>query len=412
MGMRQTRRGFMLGASTACISACATSSSGPSLAILGARIVDPAGDVDGVRGDVLVRGGRIAEIADNLHPPLGATVLDATGKFIAPGLWDMHAHIATALPIGRAPENYVGWGVLGIRDIGGDLPALLQLRSEIASGRVGPDLYIAGPTLNGEQFSPVHRVIANPEQARATVRELKAAGVDFIKVHRATSREAFFAVVDEARRQGLEVAGHVPLQVTWEEAAAAGMRSFEHIQTLAENEVSAGGNRAATIEEAVQRLQGERLDQIAAALLAAGAYFDPTLIFYERSINNRPEVAARRRQFYETLKVWTGRINRAGVPILAGTDDLHDFGEPLLLELERLVECGLTAREALAAAASTPARLMRRQDLGVVAPGAEASFLIVDADPLADITNLRRLSGVVSRGRYLDASQLTALRQA
>lgn len=399
-----------MGASAASAAACMTPSSAPALAVVGASIVDPTGDGPHLRADVLVRHDRIDEVAETLTPPPGATVIDASGKFIAPGLWDMHAHIASEPPIGRAPENYVGWGVLGIRDIGGDLPALLQLRGELAAGRVGPDLYIAGPTLNGQQFAPFQRVVANEEQARAVVRELKAAGADFIKTHRSTSREAFFALVDEARREGLDVAGHVPLQVTWEEAATAGMRSFEHVQTLAENEVSAGANRAATAEEAVQRLQGERLDQIAAALRAAGAYFDPTLIFYERSIDNRPEVAARRRQFYEILKAWTGRIHRAGVPILAGTDDLHDFGEPLLLELERLVECGLAAREALAAATSIPARLMRRQDLGI-APGAEASFLIVDADPLADITNLRRLSGVVTRGRYLDANQLAALRQ-
>ena len=106
-----------------------------------------------------------------------------------------------------APEDYVGWGVLGIRDIGGDLPALLQLRGELAAGRVGPDLYIAGPTLNGQQFAPFHRVIADAEQARAVVRELKAAGADFIKTHRSTSREAFFALADEARREGLDVAG-------------------------------------------------------------------------------------------------------------------------------------------------------------------------------------------------------------
>lgn len=374
--------------------------------------MDPTGAGPPLRADVLVCQNRIVEVAETVTRPRGATVIDANGKFVAPGLWDMHAHVATAPPIGRAPENYVGWGVLGIRDIGGDLPALLKLRGEFAAGRVGPDLYIAGPTLNGQQFSPFHRVIADAEQARIAVRELKAAGVDFVKVHRATSREAFFAVIDEAQRQGLDVAGHVPLQATWDEAAAAGMRSFEHIQALAENEMSAGADRAGTVEEAVQRLQGERLDEIASALRAAGAYFDPTLIFYERSIGNRPEVAERRRQFYPILKAWTGRMHRAGVPILAGTDDLHDFGEPLLLELERLVECGLTTREALAAATSTPARLMRRPDLGAVAPGAEASFLVVDADPLADIANLRRLSGVVSRGRYLDATQLTALRQA
>lgn len=378
--------------------------------IVGGLVVDPTSDSRPRPLNVVVAGDRIRAVGASA--PSGPRVIDASGKFIVPGLWDMHAHIATEPPIGRAPENYVGWGVLGIRDIGGDLPALLQLRTEIAAGRVGPSLYIAGPTLNGQQFAPFQRVIANAEEARAAVRELKAAGVDFIKTHRATSREAFFALVDEARRQGLDVAGHVPLLVTWEEAAAAGMRSFEHAQTIPENEMNAGANPATTVEEAVQRLQGERLDQIAAALRAAGAYFDPTLIYYERSISNRPEVAARRRQLYETLKLWVGRMHRAGVPILAGTDDLSDFGEPVLLELERLIECGLTAREALAAATSTPARLMRREDLGVITPGSEASFLIVDADPVADIRSLRRLSGVVLRGQYLDAVQLAALRHA
>jgi imidazolonepropionase-like amidohydrolase len=409
--MGQTRRGFLLGAAAgACIGACATPPREPPLAILGARIVDPAGGGGYARADVLVRGGRIADIGDRLRPPEGAVVVDAGGKFLTPGLWDMHAHIAQP-SIGRAPENYVGWGVLGIRDCGGQLDALLQLRREIAAGRVGPDLYIAGPTLNGAQFAPHHRVIADAEQARAAVRELKAAGVDFIKTHRTTSREAFFALVEEARRQDLDVGGHVPLQVTWEEAAAAGMRSFEHVQTLAENEVTAGANRAATAEEAVQRLQGERLDQIAAALRAAGAYFDPTLIFYERNINNRPEVAARRRQFYEVLKVWTGRIHRAGVSIIAGTDDVRDFGEPVLLELERLVECGLSPRQALRAATATPAGMMRRNDIERIVGGACASFLIVDGDPDADVANLRRLSAVVLRGRLLDAATLAALRQ-
>lgn len=404
-----TRRTWLAGAAAVSVSGCVTASDGPSLAVIGGAIVDPRADAPSREANVIVAGDRIRAIQPS-HPS-GATVVDASGKFIVAGLWDMHAHIATEPPIGRAPENYIGWGVLGIRDIGGDLSALLQLRNDIAAGsRVGPHLYIAGPTLNGEQFAPFHRVIHNDRETRAAVRELKAAGVDFIKTHRATSREAFFALVDEARRQGLDVAGHVPLEVTWEEAAAAGMRSFEHMQTIAENEMSAGADPATTIEEAVERLQGERLDQIAAALRAAGAYFDPTLIFYERSINNRPEIAARRRQFYEILKLWTGRIHRAGVPILVGTDDLRDFGEPVHLELERLVECGLTPREAIAAATSTPARLMRREDVGAIVSGAEASFLIVDADPVADVRNLRRLSGIVLRGQYLDAAQLAAMR--
>jgi imidazolonepropionase-like amidohydrolase len=296
--------------------------------------------------------------------------------------------------------------------MGGDLPTLLQMRREIRDGLIGPNLLIAGPTLNGAQFAPFHRPIRNSEEARAAVRQLKADGVDLIKTHRATPRDAFFALMDEARRQGLDVAGHVPLQVSWEEAAEAGMRSFEHAQTLAENEMSAGPGPAATIEDAITRLQGSRLDQIAAALRLAGAYFDPTLIFYERTINSRPEISERRRQFYGILKSWVGRMHRAGIPILAGTDATDDFGEPLHLELERLVECGLSHREALATATTIPARLMHRPELGVIASAAEASFLIVDADPVADIRNLRRLSGIVLRGRYHGADALSALRQA
>ena len=400
-----SRRTLFAGAAAFGVAGCITASRPQAYALVGGAIVGSPHRV----ATIVVEGTRISAI--QREAPSSAVVIDVSGKFIMPGLCDMHAHIATAPPVGGAPERYVGWGVLGIRDMGGDLPALLQLRREITDGRVGPNLYIAGPTLNGEQFAPFQRAIGNAEQARVAVRELKAVGVDFIKTHRATSRDAFFALVDEAQRQGLDVAGHVPLQVTWDEAAAVGMRTFEHAQTIIENELSAGPNRAESIDVAINRLQGARLNQITAALRSAGAYFDPTLIFYERSINNRPELAERRRQLYEMLKSWVGSIHSADVPILTGTDAMDDFGEPLHMELERLVECGLTNREALAAATSIPASLMRRSDLGVVERGAEASFLIIDADPLADVRNLRRLYGVVLRGRYLDAAELTALRQ-
>ncbi|MGH6951774.1 MAG: amidohydrolase family protein [Vitreimonas sp.] len=406
-----TRRSFLAGGAAACMAACATPSAGAALAILGARIVDPAAAGAHARADVFARDGRIEEVAHAVAPPRGAVVVDATGKFLTPGLWDMHAHIAPLL-VGRAPENYVGWGVLGIRDCGGQLDAMLQLRREIAAGRVGPELYIAGPTLNGEQLAPHHRVIADAEQARAAVRELKAAGVDFIKTHRRTPRAAFFALVEEARAQGLAVAGHVPLEVTWDEAIAAGMSCFEHTQTMLENEVSAGGDRAASLEAAVARFDGERLDQLAAALVRAGAYFDPTLIQYETSIDARPEAAARRRELYNRLKSYVGRLHRAGVPLLSGSDVLDRFGEMALAELDRLASCGLGPRDVLRSATTTPARWMGRPEQGRIVRGASASFLIVDGDPASDVANLRRPSAVVLKGRLLDAAALAGLRQA
>ncbi len=382
-----------------------------SLAILGASVVDPDSEAPPRRASVLVQGDRIVAAGEQVTTRRGTRVIDATGKFLVPGLWDLHAHLNALTEIGAAPEHYVGHGVLALRDCGGFLEPLLALRREIAAGtRTGPQLFLAGPTLNGESFAPFQRVVRDEAEARAAVRELAAAGVDFVKTHRATSREAFFALADEARKHNLDLVGHVPLAVSWVEAAEAGMRSIEHAQTMPENEMKDAQAPAATIEEAFQRLDGERGDAIFAALARTGAVFDPTLVAYEESIDKRPELAARRREAYVHLKAYVGRAHRAGVTLVAGTDVLEKHGEMLLRELERLVEVGLTPRQALAAGTSNSARLLRRPDLGKIAPRATASFLLLDADPTLDVRNLRRLSGVVLRGRYLDAAELRRLR--
>jgi imidazolonepropionase-like amidohydrolase len=384
-----------------------------SIAIVGGAVVDPDADAQPQRANIVIRGDRIVAVGRDVAPPRGARILDAGGKFLLPGLWDMHAHLNALTDIGQAPERYVGHGVLAVRDCGGYLDPLLALRRDIAAGvRTGPQLFIAGPTLNGEQSAPFHRFVRDEAEARAAVRELAAAGVDFIKTHRATSREAFFAMLDEARRHDLHVAGHVPLAVSWIEAAEAGMRSMEHAQTLPENETSDAQAPAPTVEAAITRIDGERGDAIFAALARAGAAFDPTLIAYEKSIENRPEIAERRREAYRHLKSYVGRAHRAGVTILAGTDVLERHGDMLLVELERLVEAGLAPRQALAAATTHPARLMKRPDLGRIAPGATASLLIVEADPTTDIRHLRGLTAVLLRGRLIEKEELARLRAA
>ncbi len=383
----------------------------PPIAIMGGSVVDPDGEVR--RANVVLRGDRIAAAGPEVAAPRGARVIDAGGKFLLPGLWDMHAHFAALTEVGQAPERYVGYGVLATRDMGGFLDKLLALRRDVRNGaRVGPELLMAGPTLNGEQFAPFQRVVKDEAEARAAVRELAAAGVDCIKTHRATSREAFFAMLDEARRHDLHVAGHVPLTVSWIEAAEAGMRCMEHAQTLPENEMSDARTPAADVEAAIGRIDGERGDAIFAALARTGANFTPTLIAYEESIDNRPEIAERRREAYTHIKAYAGRAYRAGVTILAGTDVLERHGEMLLVELERLVESGLTPRDAIRAATTNPARLMRRPDLGRIAPGATASFLILDGDPTADVRHLRRLTAVLLRGRLIEAEELAQLRSA
>ena len=360
---------------------------------------------------MVIENGRIIAAGPEVRPPGGARTIDARGKYLLPGLWDMHSHLAAQSAIGRKPESYVGHGVLGVRDMGGHIDQLLALRAELAGGRIGPELVMAGPTLNGRAFADFHRVVATADEALAAVRGLRTRGVDLIKVHRALSPDVFPALLDEAQRAGLPVAGHVPLGMSWIAASEAGMHSIEHAQTIVENVVADRANPAPDIPAAVARLQGAEGDAILAMLSRRRTCFDPTLIAYEHSIGNvEPQLAARRRQLLEWLKQLVGRANAAGVPILAGSDMLDRAGPALLDEVERLVESGLTAIQALKAATSTAARAAGKPQAGRIAEGAPASLLLLDADPSADVRNLRQLGAVVLRGRLIEASELARLR--
>lgn len=396
------------------LAACALApppETGPVIAIVGGAVVDPAVDGPAAKQDILIDGDRIVAVGRKVRIPRGARRVDAAGKFLTPGLWDSHAHFNALTDVGFAPEIYVGYGVLHARDMGGDLATLRSLRASILSGeRTGPAIFIAGPTLNGQQAAPFHRVVANEAEARAAVGELSAAGVDYIKTHRRTSREALFAMIDEARKRDLEVYGHVPLGVSWIEAANGGMRSTEHIFTILENELTDPANPAKSIDEALARIDGERGDAIFQAMAAANAYLCPTLVAFERTIPNPPELADAKRAGLSHFLSYVGRANHVGVPILAGSDVATDPGESLLREVELLVEAGLTPREALMSATANPAHSLRRADLARIAPGAPASFLILEANPTEDIAALRRIDTVLLRGRIFDRETLSALR--
>ena len=385
----------------------------PWTLIEGATLVDPAASPPARVVSVLVRGDRVEAVAPRLERPPFARVIEGRGRFIVPGLWDMHGHLAALGPIGRAPEHFVGHGVLHVRDMGGYLDQLTALRADIATGRrVGPTLRIAGPTLNSEHPADFHRTLTTAGEARAAVRELKAAGVDHLKVHRATTREVFEAVIDEGRRVGRPVVGHVPLTVSWVDASRAGMRTIEHIQTIFENLQPDLRLTSERFSHLADDLEGALGDEIFGVLKANGTWFDPTLIGYEAAIDGaRPEAAAARRQAYGRMKAIAAKAARAGVPIVTGTDVIAQPGEMLLRELERLVEIGMSAPAVLTAATITSATAAGRPELGRVRAGGPASFLLVDANPLDDIAALRRLSLVVHQGRVFTVTDLAALRQ-
>src|ERR1051325_8509761 len=247
------------------------------IAITHVTVIDTDKGVAIADVNVVIDGDRITAV-DRTPPPKGAQVVDGRGKFLIPGLWDMHTHFgdsrASALPVMAAT------GVTYARDAGNSSLAEIDMwRGEIAAGQIlGPTIVRAGPTLNGQASNPMHVVISNAADARMAARTLKTAGVDFFKTHRRTSRDAYFALADEAKKLGLPLIGHVPMTVTPEEASDAGQQTIEHIETLFEGTFATahGGQVRA------QNMKAWRESPESAALFDKfrrnGTVVDPTLV--------------------------------------------------------------------------------------------------------------------------------------
>jgi hypothetical protein len=330
---------------------------------------------------------------------------------------------------------FVANGVTGIRDMGAPLVQMLVGRADVRAGRVvGPRVVAAGPILDGpEPVDPsISMAIGDSTAARLAVDSLARAGVDFIKVYTLLPRDAFFAVMDDARQRGLPVAGHVPAEVTPVEAADAGMKSVEHLRS------ELGGLCDPTVAGAC--------DSVFAAFRTHGTWNTPTLAvrragalgYDERVVDTtllrympaivrgfweRARDAARTRSLEERARLLnrTAReralasaLHAAGLPLLAGTDAGDRFAFPgftLHDELALLVDAGLSPMEALQAATLNPATYLDAADsLGAVAPGKLADLVLLDANPLDDIRNTRRIAAVVLNGVLFDRAALDRLR--
>ena len=412
----------------------------PPLAIAHVTVVDPSGGPSRPDMTVRIQDGRIVRVEKSSPAAAGkrAGVLDGSGRFVIPGLWDMHVHLswttASALPV------LVANGVTGVRDLGSDLVEIDAWRAQIAAGLlVGPRIVRAGPILNGKSFNRYQLITGGPDQARGIVRTLKQVGVDCIKVHRRVPREDYFAIVDEARKQGLVVVGHIPMAVTPEEASDAG-QLIEHTETLFEGTFSAGLAEG-QLPEAIRRFRAETADALFARFarnhtpvtptLIAWRYLvehpersweeDPRMRYVARSLREAaqsqpPPVSAEdlpllTRTFTEYREV-VGLMSRAGVTLLAGTDiaGIRIPGFTLHEELATLVEAGLTPQQALATATAMPAAILNKtRDFGAVEPGRIADLVLLDGDPLADIRNTQRISAVILGGKLLRRADLDAL---
>ncbi len=427
-----------------------------ALAFTHVTVIDVSGGPTEADMTVVTERGRIVAVGKttSLKPPSGARIVAAQGKFLIPGLWDMHVHTVFGDWLPRNERVtlplFVANGVTGVRDMGGDLPVLKEWRAAIAAGTLlGPRMIIAGPMLDGPvpRF-PSSAPIATPADARRIVDELHAQGVDFIKIQSLIPRDGYFAAADEARKLGIPFVGHVPDTVRASEASNAGQQSIEHFTGIFEGASTQEdqlitGPRGLGVN--VRTFDPERARQVVELMAKNQTWQVPTLV-WERGqwlvddIDKTHDPLTRyappawknatwpmfvreimegmdtdplpmRRQFVQMELDMTLAMFRAGVPFLAGTDTaagVHVFpGFSLHEELGLFVQAGLTPLQALQTATLNPARFLGRlADMGSVTAGKLADLVLLDANPLDDIGNTRRIRGVVLAGRYFDRAAL------
>jgi imidazolonepropionase-like amidohydrolase len=400
-------------------------------------VVDVTGGPSKADQTVVVSEGRITSVgpAAAAPAPTLAHVVEGRGKFILPGLWDMHVHLLWEPAVDTLPALCVANGVTGVRDMHTHFP-LDKVRAwldEIHEGkRVGPRFVYAGPMLDGPTpFWPGAIPVRDADNGRKAVRDLKARGVNFIKVYERLPRDAYFAIADEARKQGFAFAGHVPEAVTPAEAATAGQASIEHLSHLLDHCNVGRGRAMAEVEYGPDRgralfavFKQNHTWQCPTLIVSETTTFgrenrianDPRLKYLTPTIRSRVGFDDSKRDYDATLHFYREErklfrdLHRSGVALLAGTDapivrnvpgfSLHD-------ELKCLVSEGLTPLEAIQTATLHPAKFLHwENDFGTVDAGKRADLVLLSADPLADIANVDRIEAVVADGRLFDRAAL------
>jgi len=412
----------------------------PSIAITRVSVID--GDAPSPRTDqtVVIDGNRIVRVgaSGSVAVPPGARIVDGRGKFLLPGFWDMHVH--TAISGGRDLLSlYVANGVTGVRDMAGDWDTLKSWRSEIGRGQlVGPRIIASGPYLEGGDVPIPHLLARNAVEASAGVDSLIALGVDFIKVHSQLNAESYFAIARRARERGVVFAGHVPRVVGSAAASDSGQKSIEHLLGIPAECTPADSVALApryTVQGALGRCSSEDLAPLYEKFVRNGTYVTPTFTaqvevavwptravpgdslahYLPKAVRDYvaqifpmpdsipPNADSVGRAMLEKRLRQVSAMQRAGVHILTGTDAPLRNSPPgfgLHEELALLVSGGMAPFDALRSATLEPARYFGMLDsLGTIAPGKLADLLLLDANPLQDIRNTRRISAVVANGR-------------
>lgn len=387
-----------------------------NLFITHARLWDGTGAAPLADASIEIRDGKVLSIrpgsADAV--PNGIPVIDAGGKTVLPGLMDNHYHFWNA----SQGADLLTRGITSIRDPGAPISLSMNFKEAIAMGLIpGPDVYSAGPLIDGlgDYHPMVDVMIDDPGAAATLVRSLKAQGVSLLKVYFMLKPDVLCAVVQEAHKAGLRVTGHIGVQTSWSRALDCGIDGLNHIRVWADflppSEQPQGENESLDGQKnMVPRMQADwreidpdssRVTALVEKMARSGVGFDPTLAIQAvpdsmRKVLGLDQFAAAR-QSYERMSRFVARAEQARVLLLAGTDDGSLFDE-----LEAYAKAGVPNADILEAATANGAKWLKMQaDFGTIASGRRADLIIVDGDPLKDVTAVRKIEVVVKDGRVV-----------
>lgn len=420
-----------------------TTAAADTTAIINVNVIPMSSEAVIANQTVLVEDGIIVTIGDvdDIRIPEDARAVDGTDRYLMPGLAEMHAHVppADSPELDRYFTLFVANGITTIRGMLGNR-SHLALRAKILDGEVfGPRLVTSGPSLNG-------RSVSGAADARRQVREQADAGYDFIKVHPGLNRDEFVALAETANDIGIPYAGHVPVGAGLDTALQLKMATIDHLDgyfvaLLPADSDSSGGYGGFFDVMLAADLKAAEVDDVAAATAAAGTWNVPTQTLIEQLVSETPVAELRSRPEMEfmpsaTVERWVAAkeaqlgerdfdaqvaalairlrralilaLHEAGAGLLLGSDAPQIFNVPGFSahrELELLVASGLTPFEALQTGTTAVAEFLGT-NTGVVAIGKDADLVLLDADPLEDIGNTRRIHGVMLRGQWLSARTL------
>ncbi|HKS10642.1 MAG TPA: amidohydrolase family protein [Pyrinomonadaceae bacterium] len=399
---------------------------------------------------VIVRDGRIAEIgpANKTKAPAGAREIDGRGKYLMPGLADMHVHLFPGTGKDDLAQQqlqlFLANGVTTVRNMIGK-PEHIALRDRVAKREVlGPTIYTAGPPLLGNNVS-------TPEIAERVVTEQKNAGYDLLKVHEGLSPETYAAIAATAKRVGIPFAGHVTATVGLKRALEAQQTSIEHLDgylqaMVADNSPVPPTPSQVVVGPVLQHIDESKIPALAAATRKANVWNDPTLTLFKLVVSDttpeellkwpemqyipakmregfakqkqstlgEPIPLSERQRYLELRNKMLVALRAAGAKLLIGPDSPQFFLVPGFAthrELQSFVEAGLTPYQALEAATLNPAEYFAQvfktsRDFGTVEVGMRADLLLLDANPLQSVANLSKRQGVMVRGRWLPETEL------